>query len=320
MSSNDIEKLDTSSRKDGLRNPRAVLLLVLWYIFSGCTLIMNKYVLTYMGVHPILSGQFSCGLFRGNQFKTIRSKNFYRSMLFLGSLRFLTLLTGSLSLSYVAASFTETIKSSAPMFTVFISRFLTGEYTSPLVIASLLPIMSGLALCSATELSFNSVGFVAAIITNISECCQNVFSKLLLNGERYRYTPLEIQIFSSLMSYLVQLPVAFLFLDSITWGQLSSFGALFGILLNGFFFQSQSVIEYALLEYISPVTHSVINTLKRALLIWLSVLFFGNEVTFLSGIGTSIVVLGVFGYNKAKQIVDIRQPSDIKPPSALLSV
>ena len=41
------------------------------------------------------------------------------------------------------------------------------------------------------------------------------------------------------------------------------------------------------------------NTGKRAFLIWTSVLLFGNEVTFLSGLGTAVVILGVLLYNVA---------------------
>ena len=47
---------------------------------------------------------------------------------------------------------------------------------------------------------------------------------------------------------------------------------------------------------------SVANTGKRALLIWLSVLLFGNPVTFLSGLGTVVVICGVLLYNKAQEI------------------
>lgn len=47
--------------------------------------------------------------------------------------------------------------------------------------------------------------------------------------------------------------------------------------------------------------YSVANTTKRALLIWLSVIIFGNPVTFQSWLGTGIVILGVFLYNKARQ-------------------
>jgi hypothetical protein len=44
-----------------------------------------------------------------------------------------------------------------------------GEVTGLYVNLSLLPVMGGLALCSANELSFNVVGFMAAIGTNVSE-------------------------------------------------------------------------------------------------------------------------------------------------------
>lgn len=41
--------------------------------------------------------------------------------------RFMTVVLGLVSLNYVAVSFTETIKSSAPLFTVVISRCLLGK-------------------------------------------------------------------------------------------------------------------------------------------------------------------------------------------------
>ena len=43
------------------------------------------------------------------------------------------------------------------------------------------------------------------------------------------------------------------------------------------------------------------NTVKRAFLIWLSVIVFGNPVTFLSGLGTVTVTVGVLCYTKAKE-------------------
>ena len=46
---------------------------------------------------------------------------------------------------------------------------------------------------------------------------------------------------------------------------------------------------------------SVANTVKRAFLIWISVILFGNPVTFLSGMGTITVTVGVLLYTKAKE-------------------
>ena len=56
---------------------------------------------------------------------------------------------GLISLKYVAVSFTETVKSSAPFFTVIFARLMLGEVTSGLVNLTLVPVVGGLALCSA---------------------------------------------------------------------------------------------------------------------------------------------------------------------------
>lgn len=43
--------------------------------------------------------------------------------------RFVTVVLGLVSLKNVAVSFAETVKSSAPIFTVIMSRMILGEYT-----------------------------------------------------------------------------------------------------------------------------------------------------------------------------------------------
>ena len=60
------------------------------------------------------------------------------------------------------------------------------------------------------------------------------------------------------------------------------------------------------MSLISPVTHSVANTVKRSLLIWLSVLIFGNPVTQLSALGTVLVIAGVFSYNQARYMEQLQ--------------
>ena len=67
-------------------------------------------------------------------------------------------------------------------------------------------------------------------------------------------------------------------------------------------FHLQSVMAYAVMGLISPVTQSVANTLKRALLIWLSILYFGNPVTAMSALGTAVCIGGVFAYNYARRL------------------
>jgi len=83
--------------------------------------------------------------------------------------RFLVVFLSLLSLQYVAVSFTETVKSSGPLFTVLISWLVLRERNGVYVQLSLVPIMTGLMLCSAYELSFTMIGFLAALGTNVVE-------------------------------------------------------------------------------------------------------------------------------------------------------
>ena len=77
--------------------------------------------------------------------------------------------------------------------------------------------------------------------------------------------------------------------------------------------------RYAVMGLISPVSQSVANTLKRALLIWLSILHFGNEVTWLSVFGTAACVGGVFAYNHARRVYPYRETEPLLPTSSPLN-
>lgn len=52
------EILLAGNTKGGLFNPRAMLFLTLWYVFSGCTLFLNKYILSYMEGDPTILGNY----------------------------------------------------------------------------------------------------------------------------------------------------------------------------------------------------------------------------------------------------------------------
>ncbi|XP_050411738.1 solute carrier family 35 member E2A [Patella vulgata] len=301
--------------KMGLLNVRAMSFLLMWYLFSAFTLFLNKYILSTLKGDPSFLGAMQMVMTTVFGFIQMylplgmytpvdregKPPNFWRNMILVGTMRFGTVVLGLVALKFVAVSFTETVKSSAPLFTVFISQVLIGEYTGPYTFLSLIPVMLGLALCSAYELSFNIQGFIAALATNLTECLQNVYSKLLISGDKYKYTPAELQFYTSLASMGVQIPFLFLMMDTSSVKNNMDYTLFLTYVINGIFFHFQSITAYVLMSYISPVTHSVANTVKRAFLIWLSVVLFGNPVTLLSGIGTITVTIGVLLYTKAKE-------------------
>uniref|UniRef100_T1JJI0 5' exonuclease Apollo n=1 Tax=Strigamia maritima TaxID=126957 RepID=T1JJI0_STRMM len=315
------EDIIPDDASQGLCNIRAIVFLVLWYLFSFSTLFLNKYILSYLHGDPTMLGTIQmsitavcgfiqmyipCGLYHPVK-REGKPPRFVINMLVVGSMRFATVILGLLALKFVAVSFTETIKSSAPIFTVIISWLVLGERTVFLVNLSLVPVMGGLALCTVNEGSYNIQGFLAAMGTNLVECLQNVYSKMLISGEKYKYTPAELQFYTSLASIVVQIPVSYFLIDIAQIQKNADRKMLAALLINGLFFHLQSIVAYSLMGYISPVTHSVANTVKRASLIWLSVIIFGNRVTILSGVGSATVIIGVFLYNRARQYDDAKK-------------
>ena len=106
------------------------------YACSGATLFGNKHILSTLGTDPNLLAMsqmlWTAGFGAINMYgpMLVGSKppptpltsqplrNFMFDMVIVGLMRFATVMLGLVSLKYVAVSFTETVKSSAPFFTV----------------------------------------------------------------------------------------------------------------------------------------------------------------------------------------------------------
>lgn len=179
--------------------------------------------------------------------------HFFNSFFVSSFFRFSTLVLGLYALWYVPVSFAETVKSTAPVFTVIISRIILGEKTTLLVNLSLVIVMSGLAICSAYELNFTLLGFFIAIATNISECLQNVYSKKLLSN----VSPASLQFYSSASSFIIQIPIILMTFNLNKFWLLitSDSNIMLSFVLNAISFHIQSMTEYLLLTFISSITH-----------------------------------------------------------------
>jgi len=326
----DVDEAD--SRRQMLSvSARITIFMSLWYTCSGCTLFGNKYILSTLRADPNLlaMSQMTMTAFFGavnmygpwllgrgpaqqSPLSMQPTRTFLVDMLIVGVMRALTVVLGLISLKYVAVSFTETVKSSAPFFTVIFARIIIKEHTSLMVKMSLVPVAGGLALCSATEASYNSIGFVSAVLNNCIDCVQNVFSKKLLSTH---YNYVNLQFYTSAAALFIQLPIL-LYVHASTLfssGESLSRYLAFALLLNGICFHMQSVLAYAVMGLISTVTQSVANTVKRALLIWMSILYYGNPVSRLNALGTAVCIGGVFAYNYARRNYPYVPPREVLP-------
>ena len=72
------------------------------------------------------------------------------------------------------------------------------------------------------------------------------------------------------------------------------------MILDGFYYYAYNEVAFITLDRVSPITHSIANTIKRVCIILATVLVFGNKLTTLGAIGSATAVAGTLMYSLAK--------------------
>lgn len=212
----------------------------------------------------------------------------------------------TVSMSKVAVSFTHIIKSAEPAFSVLVSRFLLGE-TFPLpVYLSLIPIIGGCALAAVTELNFNMIGFMGAMISNLAFVFRNIFSKRGMKGKSV--SGMNYYACLSIMSLIILTPFAVAVEGPQVWAvgyekAVSQIGPqlLWWMAAQSVFYHLYNQVSYMSLDEISPLTFSIGNTMKRISVIVSSIIIFHTPVQPVNAFGAAIAILGTFLYSQAKQ-------------------
>lgn len=214
----------------------------------------------------------------------------------------------NMSLGKVAVSFTHTIKAMEPFFSVILSAMFLGENPTAWVVGSLVPIVGGVALASATEASFNWAGFWSAMASNLTNQSRNVLSKKLMVNKEESMDNITLFSIITVMSFLLSAPVTLLIEGvKFTPTYLQSAGlnvneVFIRSLLAALCFHAYQQVSYMILQKVSPVTHSVGNCVKRVVVIVSSVIFFQTPVSPINAIGTAIALAGVFLYSRVKRL------------------
>ncbi|KAL9236333.1 hypothetical protein vseg_011017 [Gypsophila vaccaria] len=212
----------------------------------------------------------------------------------------------TVSMSKVAVSFTHIIKSAEPAFSVLVSRFFLGESFSPGVYLSLIPIIGGCGLAAVTELNFNMIGFVGAMISNLAFVFRNIFSKKGMKGKAV--SGMNYYACLSILSLALLTPFAIAVEGPQMWAAgwekaLSDIGPNFiwWLVAQSVFYHLYNQVSYMSLDEISPLTFSIGNTMKRISVIVSSIIIFRTPVQPVNALGAAIAVFGTFLYSQAKR-------------------
>lgn len=227
-------------------------------------------------------------------------------------------------MSRIPVSLVHTIKGLSPLFTVLAYRlFFSVRYSVPTYL-SLVPLTLGVILACSASLQAEFVGILYAFGSALAFVTQNIVSKKLFNEaaraeadhapySQQKPDKLNLLCYSTGLALLFTLPLwlwseglglmADLLADASVElsqrpGSLDHGRLIMEYIFNGSFHFLQSLVAFALLGMVSPVTYSVASLIKRVFVIVFAIIWFGNRMTGVQGFGIALTIFGLYLYDR----------------------
>eukprot|EP00039_Didymoeca_costata_P011369 m.159449 g.159449 ORF g.159449 m.159449 type:complete len:322 (-) comp15151_c1_seq10:1495-2460(-) len=212
--------------------------------------------------------------------------------------------SGFMTLLKVPVSYAHTVKALMPLFTVGFSKVILRTSYSWQIYMSLIPIVLGVIVTSATQLEFNLLGLVSALLSCCSLSLQSIFSKKVMKGIDH----LNLLLGTTQVCFLFFLPVWFFYEGySMMFGSalarhtfMEFHEVMFELLGASLCNCAQTIIAFTFLSLVQPVSYSVANVSKRIVVIGGSMVYFGNLSSPSNLFGMFMAICGVAWYNKVK--------------------
>ncbi|VDN10271.1 unnamed protein product [Dibothriocephalus latus] len=292
--------------------------ILLWFLWcavgTGCV-IFNKSLLLIFP-HPLTSsfGQllhtFTLSWislrFIGEKKEFKFNRSHYILLLSLGLTNVLSIGCMHLSVHLLSAAYAHMVKSTMPVFVVLYS-FVLGQKFPCKTYVALSMIITGVAITSHGEASFNGLGFAAAIGSTMAGAAYGfIMKEVMILTKLHEFQLLRLV---SGLSLILLLPVwlivdfrqIFLSTDDPLPNAAAAAAAttkiLCLLLADGLSRYLQNSLGVMLLARLTPLGYSVGNVLKRLFSILSSLLFFATPITLLHVVGISTAMLGLLAYN-----------------------
>lgn len=299
---------------------RIVLLCSLWYTISSTNNVIGKKILTdfpfpvtvamVQVVSTALYLSPTLRVWSVPPMKSLPKSSLLKLILPLSFGKAFAAITAHVSIWKVPVSYSHTVKATMPVFTVILSRVILGETQSGEVYCSLIPIVGGVMIATATELSFDMVGLLSALLATFTFAVQNIFTKKALRDLQLNH--LRLLLLMATIASAMLLPAWALYdlrriILELESGKEDILWLLVILTINGFLNFAQNMVAFTVLSLVTPLSYAVASATKRILVITVSIMFLRNPVSLYNGVGMLAAIFGVFLYNKAKYDANCRK-------------
>ncbi|CAN6583863.1 hypothetical protein ACFX13_044592 [Malus domestica] len=307
---------------------RSLLAILQWWGFNVTVIVMNKWIfqkldfkfpLTVSCIHFICSAIGAYIVIKVLKLKpliTVDPEDRWRRIFPMSFVFCINIVLGNVSLRYIPVSFMQTIKSFTPATTVVLQWLVWRKYFDWRIWCSLIPIVGGILLTSATELSFNMFGFCAALFGCLATSTKTILAESLLHG--YKFDSINTVYYMAPFATMI-LAVPAMLLEGngvIEW--LHTHQTLVPSLVIIF---SSGVLAFCLnfsifyvIHSTTAVTFNVAGNLKVAVAVLVSWMIFKNPIPALNAVGCGITLLGCTFYGYVRHLISQQLPGTPRTP------
>jgi solute carrier family 35 protein E1 len=300
--------VDASRSRPRFRFPAAIM--------NKKTLSVFPYPWVLSWVQIAVGAVFMCIMWKLRLFKPPEggfTKEMFKALIPTSALHLIAHVSACASYKLGSVSFMQVVKAGEPACSVILLSLFFGRKYSKLVWLTLIPIVGGVAVGSTSELNFSMAAFLCAMTSNIASALRGVTSKDL--QETTGLSGINLYGGIAIVSGIMQLPMSLIAEGAQMPAALAAAPALMaekGITLFGLqagflaylvtgsmFYHLYNQTSYQALGELSPLSHSVANTVKRVVIILASVAVFKNPITPLGQASAAVAIAGTFLYTLA---------------------
>eukprot|EP01041_Mallomonas_annulata_P010228 gene10228-21325_t len=231
-----------------------------------------------------------------------------KNLLPVAVLHTLTHIGAVISLSAGAVSFTHIVKAAEPAVSALLSAVFLKSFLPIPVYLSLVPVMGGVAIASLTELSFTWLSFGTAMLSNVASASRGIVGKLTMGKPQGKnMNAPNLYAVMTILASLILAPFALAKEGHLIGPVIKSLidagkfkPVAIQAVMSALYYYLYNEVAFMALDNVAPVTHALGNTIKRVVIIMVSVLVLGSKMSTQGAIGSGVAIFGVLLYSLAK--------------------